>query len=69
MTKVQAIVRVMQQNGGRATLQQIYQQAERHYKGVKKAVDWKAGLRGVLYREIYKGRTFKKMGAGMYGLK
>jgi len=68
MTKVQAIVKVMQQNGGSATLQQIYENSGRFYRGVKRAEDWKAGLRGVLYREINKGRTFKKIDSGTYGL-
>jgi len=68
MTKVQAIVKVMQENGGQATLQEIYQKASRYYKGVKAADDWQAGLRGVLYREIRNGRTFKRVGIGTYAL-
>ena len=68
MTKVQAIVKVIEFNGGTATLQEIYQRAGRYYKGVKAAEDWQAGLRGVLYREIRNGRTFTKLGAATYGL-
>jgi hypothetical protein len=69
MTKVQAIVKVMQENGGQATLQEIYQRAGRYYKGVKASADWQAGLRGVLYREVSKGRTFKKISEATYALK
>jgi len=69
MTKVQAIVKVMQDNGGRATLQEIYQRAGHYYKGVKAAQDWQAGLRGVLYREVRLGRTFTKIGEATYALK
>jgi hypothetical protein len=69
MTKVQAIKKVMEANGGKADLQTIYQQAYRYYTGKKaNSVDWKAGLRGVLYREVYKGQTFKKLSEGVYAL-
>src|SRR5262245_21027744 len=61
MTKVQAIVKVMQVNGGSATLPTIYSQAGKYYKGLKTSTNWKAGLRGVLYREVYNGKTFKKI--------
>ena len=68
MTKVDAIKKVMQENGGQATLQEIYQKAGRYYKGVKASEDWQAGLRGVLYREIRNGKTFKKVGEAAYAL-
>lgn len=69
VTKVEAIIKVMQENGGSATLQQIYQGAGRFYKGLKASANWQAGLRGTLYREIYKGRTFTKLDDATYGLK
>jgi hypothetical protein len=59
----------MQDNGGKATLQEIYQRAGRYYKGVKASVDWQAGLRGVLYREVSNGKTFKKLTEATYALK
>jgi hypothetical protein len=68
MTKVQAIVKVMQANWGKATLQEIYQRAGHYYKGVKATADWQAGLRGVLYREVRNGRTFRKIGEATYAL-
>ncbi len=68
MTKVEAIVRVIQEQNGTATLQGIYRKAGRYYKGLKASTEWQAGLRGVLYREIRNGRTFKKVGAASYSL-
>jgi hypothetical protein len=68
MTKVEAIVKVMQEQGGTATLQDIYRKAGRYYKGVKAAEDWQAGLRGVLYRDMRNGKTFKKVGEATYSL-
>ena len=68
MTKVEAIKQVMKANGGEATLQLIYNQSKKYKGDVDKAADWKAGLRGVLYREVRNGRTFKKVRATTYGL-
>ena len=68
MTKVEAIVCVMHENGGQATLQEIYQKAGRYYKGVKTSDEWQAGLRGALYREIRNGKTFEKVSDATYAL-
>lgn len=68
MTKVEAIVRVMEEQGGTATLQDIYRNAGRYYKGVRASDEWQAGLRGVLYREVRRGRTFKKVGPATLAL-
>lgn len=68
ITKVEAIKKVMSANGGKATLQQIYQQAKRYKKDIDQANDWKAGLRGVLYREVRNNRTFRKIHDAEYGL-
>ncbi len=68
MTKVEAIEKVMIENGGTATLQDIYQQAGKYYPNVDASKEWKAGLRGVLYRQIRKGRTFRKIDKATYGL-
>ena len=68
MTKVQAIEKVMKANGGTATLQKIYAQAKLYKRDVQQAADWKAGLRGVLYREVRAGKTFKKIQDAEYGL-
>ena len=69
MTKVEAIAKVMLENGGSATLQEIYERAGRYYENVKASSHWRAGLRGVLYREIRNGKTFKKIGDAKYALK
>ena len=60
---------VMEDNGGRASLQTIYQRIAKYYKGAKAAEDWQAGIRGVLYREIRNGKTFFKAADGVYGIK
>lgn len=67
-TKVQAIVKVIEENGGKATLQDIYKNAGRYYKGVQASEHWQAGLRGVLYREIRNGKTFNKLDDATYAL-
>ena len=69
MTKVDAIEKVMRSNGGSASLSTIYQQIGRYYKGAKASNEWQAGIRGVLYREIRNGRTFKKVSDAVYALK
>ena len=69
MTKVEAIKKVMKANGGTATLALSYKQVKRFKKDVDQAADWKAGLRGVLYREVRNHKTFKKVHEATYGLK
>ena len=68
MTKVEAIKKVMEAHEGKATLSQIYNETKRYKKDVDQADDWKAGLRGVLYREVRNGRNFKKVDEATYGL-
>jgi hypothetical protein len=68
MTKVEAIVRVMQGNGGTETLQEIYAKIGRYYKGAKASKEWSAGIRGVLYRELRNGRTFQTIGPATFAL-
>ena len=63
MTKVDAIKRVMQDNGGTATWDIIYDNIEKYYPSAKASREWKAGIRGVLYRELKAQRNFKKIGA------
>ena len=69
MTKVEAIKKVMEQNGGRANWAEIYQKVGRYYKGAKASKEWQAGIRGVLYREIRNGRTFIKISDATFALK
>lgn len=68
MTKVQAIRRVMEANGGKATLQEIYKNAKKYKKDIDQSSDWQAGIRGVLYREVRQGKNFKKVQDAEYGL-
>lgn len=68
MTKVEAIARVMEDNGGAASLSVIYENIEKYYPNIKVSKEWEAGVRGVLYRELYKERMFKRIGLSIYAL-
>jgi len=59
------IGQIMQKNKGMASLNFLYEQAPK-YKDMPKG-DWQKTLRGVLYREVNKGK-FKKIGLGVYAL-
>ena len=56
---------VMIENNGTASLSFLYDQAA-NYRNLP-AGDWRKTLRGVLYREVKRGR-FKKIGLGVYAL-
>ena len=58
MTKVEAIKRVLEDNGGIATWEIIYNEIEKYYPEAKVSTEWQAGIRGVLYREIQKHQNF-----------
>ncbi len=66
MTKVEAIKKVLKDNGGIANWPIIYNQIEKYYPEIKKRKEWKAGIRGVLYRDIEK--SFKKIDDGIFSL-
>ena len=68
MTKVEAIEAVMEDNGGTASLDIIYNNITKYYPTAKHSNEWQAGLRGVLYREIKNNRRFKKIGLSIYAL-
>lgn len=68
-TKVEAIQRVLAENGGTATWDIIYANIACYYPTAKDSKEWMAGIRGVLYREIRLDRTFKKIGLGIFALK
>jgi len=68
LTKVQAIRRVLEDLNGLATWEQIYENIQEYYPTAKDSKEWKAGIRGVLYREIKRGRNFKRVGLGIYAL-
>lgn len=66
MTKVEAIKRVLEDNGGIAVWNIIYNQLEKYYPEIKRQIDWKAGVRGVLYRDL--GKNFKMLDDGLIAL-
>lgn len=68
MTKVEAIQKVMEDNGGTASLELIYENICKYYPAAKDSDKWDAGIRGVLYREIRNKRRFKKIGLSIYAL-
>jgi len=68
MTKVEAIARVMADNGGAANLETIYNNIVTYYPTARDSSKWQEGIRGVLYREIRNGRSFKKIGLSIYAL-
>ncbi|MBN2571372.1 MAG: hypothetical protein JXA68_04535 [Ignavibacteriales bacterium] len=68
MTKVEAIKKVLEDNGGIATWNIIYNQIEKYYSGIKSSNEWEAGIRGVLYREIKNNKNFKKVGIALFAL-
>ena len=68
MTKIEAIEKVMKDNGGTASLNIIYNNICKYYPTAKDSKEWEAGIRGVLYREIRNNRRFKKIGLSIYAL-
>ncbi len=69
ITKVQAITRLIEANGGSATWAEIYQKIGKYYSKAKASAFWQEGLRGVVYREIRYGRTFKMSDTGVVSLR
>ena len=68
MTKVQALISLLKDNEGVANWEVIYKNIEKYYPQAKASKEWKAGLRGVLFREIRNGRNFKRIGEGVFSL-
>ena len=58
----------MEANGGQATLEELYNLTKDHKPDIDQSTEWKAGIRGVLFREIRNGRNFKKLKATQYSL-
>jgi len=69
MTKVEAIKRLMDDNGGVASWKYIYDNIEKYYPAAKSPQEWQAGLRGVLYREIKNNKNFKQIGFGTFAVR
>ena len=70
-TKIDAIKKLLQDHDGVASWQVIYDTIERYYPEAKRSDDWKAGIRGVLYRDMDNNpnTVFKKLGIGIFALK
>lgn len=68
MTKVEAIKKVLEDNGGIATWEIIYNEIEKYYPEAKKSKEWSAGICGVLYREIKNHKNFKKIDEGTFSV-
>ncbi|MFA5796388.1 MAG: HNH endonuclease [Candidatus Shapirobacteria bacterium] len=68
MTKVEAIKKVLEDNNGIATWKIIYDEIEKYYPTAKESIEWSAGIRGVVYREIKNNRNFKKIDESTYSL-
>ena len=68
MTKVKAIIKVMEDNGGVASWKHIYDNIEAYYPAIKSSKKWQEGIRSVLYREIKNNKNFKKLGLGVFAL-
>ena len=66
MTKVEAIKQLMKDNEGLASWSLIYKDIEKYYPKAKISKEWKAGIRGVLYRDL--GKNFKKIDDALYAL-
>lgn len=56
---------ILTKNNGVCSLNLLYEQAPKYKK--LPSGDWRKTLRGVLYREVNRGR-FKRIGLGVYGL-
>jgi hypothetical protein len=73
LTKVQALVQLIKENGGQANWQRIYSFIGNYYPDLKDKMHdpiAKAGVRGVLYRDCDKGRNiFTKFGNATFALK
>lgn len=68
MTKVEAVKELLKNNKGVASLEFIYNNIETYYPAAKNSVDWKAGIRGIINREIAVQKNFKRVGTSLYAL-
>lgn len=68
MTKLDAIERVMLDNGGTASWNIIYDKITKYYPSAKSSAKWKEGIRGTLLRELPNSSRFKKIGLGIYAV-
>ncbi len=67
MTKIEAIRKVLVENGGSANWQIIYNEMEKYYPAAKNSKNWQEGIRGVLYRDMKNG-GIKKLDMGLFAV-
>jgi len=68
MTKVQAIRKVIEDNGGSADVATIYNEITKYHRKAKESEHWQEEIRYVIYREIHNNKTFRHVGYGLFGL-
>ncbi len=69
MTKIEAIIKVLRANNGKATLDDIYAQITMYYPNAKRSETWQEGIRGVLYRDMRKNNRIERIDEATYMLK
>ncbi len=67
MTKIEALVQLINDNDGIADWKVIYDNIENYYPSVKSSTKWQEGLRGVLYRGVKAGLLIK-IDTGIFAL-
>lgn len=68
MTKVEAVKKVLEDNNGSASWKTIEMEIRKYYPDIEKSPNWKAGIRGVVYREMRQNNLFKTIGLGIIAL-
>jgi len=68
MTKVDAIIKVLEDHNGISTWEMIYAEIEKYYPSIKSSSNWQEGIRGVFYRAEKEKQLFKRVGFGMVAL-
>ncbi len=70
MRKVDAVVEVLKAKKSKsATWSEIYATVAKAHPEFKKSKFWQEGIRGVVYREIRAGATFKMATTGVVALR
>ena len=68
MTKIEAIYKVLEDFEGIITLEQIYNNIEDYYPRAKSSKTWKAGIRGVLNRDVRNNNNIERIARATYRL-
>jgi len=68
ITKIEALKKLMKDNGGIASWGDIYDNIEKYRPGTTDGENWQEGLRGVLSPDIRAKKNFKRIGFGTFAL-